>query len=147
MLIKHYLRVQCYYRQISFALENVTTPHKSLPRKLLPVHYSDVIVSVMASQITSLTIVYSAVYSGTNEIKHPSSSSMAFVRGIHRWPLNSPHKGPVTRKMFPFDYVIMDLWLLDGTRPSSTEASLGLCSLRGRTFYRKTSRSLEATIN
>ena len=35
---------------------------------------------------------------------------MAFVRGIHRWPVNSPHKGPVTRKMFPFDDVIMD-WM------------------------------------
>ena len=34
----------------------------------------------------------------------------AFVRGIHRWPVNSPHKWPVTRKMFPFDDVIMSLW-------------------------------------
>ena len=39
--------------------------------------------------------------------KHQSSASLAFVRGIHRWPVNSPHKGPVTRKMFPFDDVIM----------------------------------------
>ena len=30
------------------------------------------------------------------------------MRGIHRWPVNSPHKGPVTRKMFPFDDVIMN---------------------------------------
>ena len=36
-----------------------------------------------------------------------SSASLAFVRGIHRWPVNSPHKGPVTRKMFPFDDGIM----------------------------------------
>ena len=63
--------------------------------------------STMASQITSLTIVYSTVYSGTDERKHQSSMSLAFVRGIHRWPVNSPHKGPVTRKMFPFDKVIM----------------------------------------
>ena len=63
--------------------------------------------TVMASQITSLTIVYSIVYSGTDERKHQSSASLAFVRGIHRWPVNSPHKGPVTRKMIPFDYVIM----------------------------------------
>ena len=33
--------------------------------------------------------------------------SLAFVRGIHRWPVNSQHKGPVTWKMFPFDDVIM----------------------------------------
>ena len=40
--------------------------------------------------------------------KFKSSASLAFVRGIHRWPVNSPHKGPVTRKMFLFDDVIMD---------------------------------------
>ena len=57
----------------------------------------------MASQITSLTIVYSIVYSGAGQRKHQSSASLAFVQGIHRWPVNSPHKGPVTRKMFPFD--------------------------------------------
>ena len=59
------------------------------------------------SQITSLTIVYSAVYSGEDQRKHQSSASLAFVRGIHRGPVNSPHKWPVTRKMFPFDDVIM----------------------------------------
>ena len=63
--------------------------------------------SPMASQITSLTIVYSTVYSGTDQRKHQSSASLAFVRGIHRFPVNSPHKGPVLRKMFPFDDVIM----------------------------------------
>ena len=61
----------------------------------------------MAYQITSLTIVYSTVYSGTDQRKHQSSASLAFVRGIHRWPVNSPHKWPVMRKMFPFDDVIM----------------------------------------
>ena len=66
-------------------------------------HYSD----VMASQITSLTIVYSTVYSGTDQRKHQSSASLAFVRGIHRWPVNSPRKGPVTLKMFSFYDVIM----------------------------------------
>ena len=63
--------------------------------------------SVMASQITSLTIVYSTVYSGADQRKLQSSASLAFLRGIHRWPVNSPHKGPVTRKMLPFDDVIM----------------------------------------
>ena len=61
----------------------------------------------IASQIASLTIVYSIVYSGTDQRKHQSSASLAFVQGIHRGPVNSPHKGPVTRKMFPFDDVIM----------------------------------------
>ena len=62
---------------------------------------------VMASQITSLTIVFSTVYSSANRRKHRSSVSLAFVRRIHRWPVNSPHKGPVTRKMLPFDDVII----------------------------------------
>ena len=70
-------------------------------------HYRDVIMSAMASQITSLTIVYSTVYSGADQRKHQSPASLAFVSGVHRWPVNSPHKGPVTRKMFPFDHVIM----------------------------------------
>ena len=70
-------------------------------------HYDDVIMSVIASQITSLAIVYSTVYSGADQRKHQSSASLAFVRGLHRGPVNSPHKWPVTRKMFPFDDVIM----------------------------------------
>ena len=60
----------------------------------------------MASYITSVQIVYSSVYSGAYQRKHQSSASLVFVWGIHRWPVNSPHKGPVTRKMFPFDDVI-----------------------------------------
>ena len=74
---------------------------------LLSVHYDDVIMTTIASQITSLTIVYSTVYSDADQRKHQSSASLAFVRGIHRGPGNSPHKWPVTRKMFPFDDVIM----------------------------------------
>ena len=70
-------------------------------------HYSDAIMSAMACPITSLTVVYSTVYSNTDQRKHQSSASLAFVRGIHRWPMHSPHKRPVTRKMFPFDDVIM----------------------------------------
>ena len=62
--------------------------------------YNDVIMSVMASQITSLTIVYSNVYSGADQRKHQRSASLAFVWGIHRGPVKSPHKGPVTRKCF-----------------------------------------------
>ena len=61
----------------------------------------------MASQVTSLTIVYSSVYSGADQWTYQSSASLAFVWGIHRWPVNSPHKWPVTRKMFPYDNVIM----------------------------------------
>ena len=63
----------------------------------------------IASQITSLTIVYLIVYSDADKKNHQSSASLAFVRGIQRGPVNSPHKWPVTRKMFPFDDVIMNV--------------------------------------
>ena len=62
----------------------------------------DVIMGLMSSPITSLTIVYSSVYSGADQRKSQSFVSLAFVRGIHRWPVNSQHKGSVTRKMVPF---------------------------------------------
>ena len=65
--------------------------------------------TMLASQITSLTVVYSIVYSGVNQRKHQTSASLAFVWEIHRGPVNFPHKWPVTRKMFPFDDVIMIL--------------------------------------
>ena len=70
-------------------------------------HYNDVIMTTMASQITSLTVVYLTVYSDADQRKHQSSASLTFVRGIHRGPVNSPHKEPVTRKMFPFDDIIL----------------------------------------
>ena len=56
-------------------------------------HFSDVIMSVMASLITGVSIVYSSVCSGADQRKHQSSTSLAFVRGIHRWPVYSQHKG------------------------------------------------------
>ena len=70
-------------------------------------HYTDVIMIAVVSQITSLAIVYSLVYSGADQRKHQSSGSLAFVWGIHRSPVNSSHKRPATRKMFLFDDVIM----------------------------------------
>ena len=68
--------------------------------------------SAMVPQITSLTIVYSRCRSR----KHQSSVLLDCVRGIHRWPMNSPHKGPETRKMFTFDDVIMRKAMLTDTR-------------------------------
>ena len=85
--------------QDSTSSDNSLAPHKR--------HYDDVIMTMLASQITSLTVVYSIVYSGVIQRKHQSSASLAFVREIHRGPVNFPHKWPVTRKMFPFDDVIM----------------------------------------
>ena len=78
------------------------------------------IMGAKASQITSLTIVYSTIYSGVDK-KHESSALLAFVWRIHRWLANSPHKWPVTRKMFPFDDVIMGCYTHSNTDPLASQ--------------------------
>ena len=94
-------------------------------------HYGDVIMGTMACQITNLTIVYWTVYSGADQRKHQSSVSLAFVRGIHRGPANSTHKWPITRKMFPFDDVIMVMDICDLTGPAfEAYAALRRCTLK-----------------
>ena len=78
-------------------------------------HYNDVIMGAIVSQITSLTIVFSTVYSDVDQRKHQNSASLAFVGVVHRGPVNSPHKWAVTRKMLPFDDVIMEyVWCVPG---------------------------------
>ena len=77
--------------------------------RMLSQHYGDVILSSTASQITSLAIVCSDVYSGADQRKHQSSASLAFERRIHRGPVNSPYKWPVTRKMVP--YLMTSSWI------------------------------------
>ena len=76
-----------------------------------------VIISAMASQTNAVSIVDSTVCSGAVQTKHQSSSSLAFVRGIHRSPVDFLHKGPVMRKILPFDDVIMgcpnDIFMTD----------------------------------
>ena len=72
-------------------------------------HYSDVMLGAMTSQITSVSVVCSTVCSSAYHSKQ-SSVTLAFERGIHRSPVDSPHKGSVTWKMFPFDDVIMITW-------------------------------------
>ena len=86
-------------------------------------HYCDVMMGAMASQITSLTIVYSTVHSGADQRNYQSPASLAFV--------NSPHKWPVTRKMSPFDNAIMwlfeSLMLSDGHSWYHLSHSITLC--------------------
>ena len=79
-------------------------------------HYCDVIMGAAASQITSHTIVYSTVYSDADQRKHQNFASLPLVRGIHRGSVDSPHKWPVTRKMFSFDDVIIQKNVFDGHR-------------------------------
>ena len=74
-----------------------------LIRCLIFHHYDGVIMGTIASQISSLTIVYF----DADQRKYQSSASLAFVRGIHRGPVISLHKWPVTREMLPFDDVMM----------------------------------------
>ena len=79
----------------------------------LLVYNIGVITGAMASQITSLTNVYSTVYSGADQREYQSSAPLAFVRGIHRGPVNSPHKWQVSLRLFPFDDVIISAKPLD----------------------------------
>ena len=88
---------------ITSAIEPIYVRHFRFQNGLNTVyllHYSDVIMAAMASQIASVSSVYSTVCSGANQRKHQSSASLAFVRGLHRWSMNSPRKGSATRKMF-----------------------------------------------
>ena len=97
-------------------------------------HHDDVIMIAMASQITSLTIVYSTLYLGTDERKHQSSASLAFVKGIHRWPVNSPHERPVARKMFPFDDVIMHRSSIDSRYLGATVVQRPIQCITNKSF-------------
>ena len=61
-----------------------TKPWPILDSTVVDLHYTDVIMSTVASQITGVSIAYSNVGSGADQRKHQSSASLAFVRGIHR---------------------------------------------------------------
>ena len=101
--------------------------------------------SEIASQITSLTIVYSTVHSGADQSKHRSSASLAFVWEIHRWPVNFPHKWPVTRKMFPFDDVIM---IIPDPRLGFIAGSVSLCQYQkpSHTWWRHQMETFSASL-
>ena len=97
-------------KQLAIQISHIIHTTQFISRRIVQwrtAHYTDVIMGTIESQITSLTIVYSTVYSDADQRKYQSSALLAFVRGIHRRPVNSPHKWPVTRKMFLFDDVIM----------------------------------------
>ena len=89
-------------------LVKLTCSYVSSTAAHIYVHYSDALMNAMASQVTGVSIVCSAVYSGSDQREHQSSASLAFVMGIHRWQVDSHHKGSVTRKMFPSDDVIIN---------------------------------------
>ena len=107
VFLRSFVRFVWGQQKFSCKLDRVNARYSATPavmtivRVLVHTHYSDVIMGPMASQLTSLTIDYSTVYSGADQRKHQSSTSLAFVRGIHQWPVNFPHKWPVTRNTFP----------------------------------------------
>ena len=78
---------------------------------IIHIHFDNItLTSQWASwRLTSPAIPVFATFTGTRQRIHQSSASLAFVRGIHRWPVDSPQKGPVTRKKFPFDDVTMNM--------------------------------------
>ena len=101
-----YLLWSSFYNKSSqvLAISWLQTGNKPLPESVIfQFHYCDVMMGVIVSQITSLMIVYSIVHSSADQRKHQSTASLAFVPGIHQWLVNSQHKRPVMRKMFPFD--------------------------------------------
>ena len=99
-----------------FMITETTTrdkPAANTACNVFKMHYIDVIMSAIASQITGVSIICSTVFSDVDRRKHQSFAWQAFAREIHRWPVDSPHKGPVTRKMFPFDDVFtVRIWFI-----------------------------------
>ena len=89
-------------------------------------HHIDVKMRAMGSQITSLTIVYSTICSGVDQRKHQSSASLAFVRRIHRWPVNSPHKGQWCGKCF---HLMTSSWKLGTVYFQIAIADINILSL------------------
>ena len=133
---------KCHFREpdIQMSRSNLTgvRGHKDRRRiallKLWHFHHHDVIMSAPASQIAGVTSVYSTVCLSADQRKHQSSASLAFMRGIHRWPVNSPHKGPVTRKCFHLmtsSCLIMKMHVINGAcRTSAVQAPVPLTIFR-----------------
>ena len=92
-------------------------------------HYTDVI-----SQITSLPVVHSNVYSGAQQRKHQTSVSLSFVSRIHHWPVNSLHKGPVTLWYCKQHYSEWDKVTFNTLNSQMTTHSLSLRPTYGMTI-------------
>ena len=106
------------------------TPNLEVLARMHLEHYSDVIISAMAFEIIGVSIVCSTVYLGEFQRKHHSSVSLAFVRVVHRWLVDSPHKGPIMRKIFPVDDVIMKEWIKNTWMNTSTTRLINIIHAR-----------------
>ena len=116
LYIEHWIRTQYHFTRLPSNDTNIRfVIHDNYLIFFNIKHQNEVIMGAMASQITSVSIVYSTVYSGVNERKHQSSASLSFVRGIHWWRVNSPHKGSVMRKYY---HLMMSSWTITEIHPS-----------------------------
>ena len=98
--VRSVLPILSHLKKVTIKYMNTLKPEQNGPP-----HYSDVITSAMVCLITGVSMVYS-----TDQRKYQSSPSLAFMRGIHRWPVNSPHKGPVMWKIFLFSCLRLRQW-------------------------------------
>ena len=86
---------------IGYVTKVHVSPSTGLMQFVVSSHYSDITMSLMASDITSISTVCWTFSFILVHIKiHQSSATLAFVGGIHWWPVVSPYKGPVTRKYY-----------------------------------------------
>ena len=103
-----YQGVIMWWNREKYALKTCYSPCKIISECHSPwLYHNGVIMNTMVSQISGVSIVYLTVCSGADQRKHQSSASLVLVRGFHRWPVDSHHKGPVTQNLFPFDDSIM----------------------------------------
>ena len=91
-----------------FSVRKVYKSYQSHPFLYASVHFTHHLQSAMASQMTGVLIVCLTVCSGADLRKHQSSASLAFVRGIYRWQVDSSHKGPVMRIFFIDDFTVIN---------------------------------------
>ena len=132
-LVPLILEVWRYLARKFCGQSRVATVRDAMHPGTLDQYYSDAM-GAMAFQITGVSIVCSTVWSGTDQRKHQNSASLAFVKGIHRWPVDSPHKRAVTQKMFSFGDVVMHLHNMYG-RICSQPLAPWMCNSRWSTLY------------
>ena len=109
---------------------NAMRPIQTIVMHAQSIHYDGIIMSTVAYLITGVSIICSTVCSGADQRKHQSSTSLVCVRGIHRWPLDSPHKGTVTRKKVPIwwrHHVFWDMIGVMGWYVADSRANRHLC--------------------
>ena len=125
---------------------NVLRAYRLASYHLIMSHYNDVTVSAVASQITSLPIVYSTVYSRRRSKKTSKLRVTGLCEGNSPLTGEFPHKGPVTRKMFLFDDVIMCILFIE-TRchTSCMRQRTGSASVQVMTCYLLGAKALPKT--